>query len=605
MASPGESSIDSPPLGPVGSPLHTPPEGAALPATPPTRGRAHVIAGLVLAAVGAALFASSYQRWGHPIIDLGRDLYLPSQILEGRVLYRELLYNYGPLPPYLLALVVAVLGDTLPVFEGFGIAVGIATLGALYATGHRLGGCALGFSAALLFLVLSFFANSTWGCNFVLPYAYAATLGTALSLWSFYFLLRYLYDGRRGSSLAVSVGFLFGAVFAKQEVGLGIALLHGLAWWAHGVPRRSVLKILGLALVLGLVFVSAFAQRGPEEHALLAENLAKFVADPVSAPFFQMVAGLDRPQANLFRALESGARVAAVMLLAFFGSAVPRLVRQKRWGAGLASAAALGAGLWLVWSSADVRLFQATPLLALAVAGHQLVRNRRDPLLLLAAYTLFSAPRVLLQFHPMWYGFYLVVPAYAFLVYALGRRLAGPPDARPFVVAALVGLSLLTLWRFERAMWESHREMTIVLVTPKGTLRDYPVGRAEALQEFLDYAAERFGRGRPRMVVFPEGVSLNYFADVENPTAYYLFTPPEIGSPAVERRILDELHATRPEYVVITSRDVREFGRRQFGVDYALGLGAWIEQGYVLERGFGGGASGPWRLVLLRRRDVD
>jgi hypothetical protein len=154
------------------------------------------LAWTLLVGTGVILFASSFRGWGDPIVDLGRDLYVSSQILEGRVLYRDLLYNYGPLAPYLLAGWVAMLGDGLWVFAAFGILVGLATLCALYAIGARLGGPWLGFSAAFLFLVLSFFASSTWGCNFVLPYSFAATLGTAFSVWSFYFLLRYLYDGR-------------------------------------------------------------------------------------------------------------------------------------------------------------------------------------------------------------------------------------------------------------------------------------------------------------------------------------------------------------------------------------------------------------------------
>ena len=50
----------------------------------------HGLAWACLMAIGFLLFADSYQRWGHPIIDLGRDLYLPGQLLEGRVLFRDL-----------------------------------------------------------------------------------------------------------------------------------------------------------------------------------------------------------------------------------------------------------------------------------------------------------------------------------------------------------------------------------------------------------------------------------------------------------------------------------------------------------------------------------
>jgi len=128
------------------------------------------------------LFIESYQRWGHPIIDIGRDLYLPSQILQGRVLYQELLYNYGPTVPYLLAGITAVLGDHLRVFAGVGFVSGALTMIALYAVGARLGGWLEGFGSALMFLIFGFFANSTWGCNFMLPYV-VVLLPLSIPVW--------------------------------------------------------------------------------------------------------------------------------------------------------------------------------------------------------------------------------------------------------------------------------------------------------------------------------------------------------------------------------------------------------------------------------------
>lgn len=564
----------------------------------------HALAWALLAAAAVGLYVSSYQGWGDPIIDLGRDLYLPSQILEGRVLYRDLLYNYGPAAPYLLAGAVALFGDGLRVFESFGILVGLATLGALYAVGVRLGGVLAGFSAALLFLVLSFFAASTWGCNFVLPYAYAATVGTAFATGSFALLLGYLYGGRSAPSLAWSVALLFAAVLSKPEVGFGIAAVHVLAWWAHQVPRRAVVLTLGAAALLGALFVAAFAARGGGEHALFAENLAKFAGDSGTAEFFKLVAGLDRPGPHLLRALTSAGKLGVVLLLAGFGGLALALAREKRYVRAAAAALALAACAALVWRWADVRLFQAAPLVALGALGYGLARDRKDPLVLLAAFVLFSAPRVVLQFHPMWYGFYLVVPSYPFLVYALGARAAARLPARRAAVAALAALAALLLGRFELAMARAYGDKTSVLVTSKGVMRDRPGGRVEAVAAFLDYAETRLAPARPSLVVMPEGVSLNYFTGMPNPTAYYLFTPPEVGSAEVEGRMVRELAAAAPDYLVLTSRDLSEFGRRGIGLDYALELGDWIRGAYDLERVFEGGGEEPWRLVLLRRRDA-
>ena len=125
---------------------------------------------------------------------------------------------------------MALFGDGLALFETVGILIGLATLAALYLLGSRLAGPAAGLGASLLFLLLSFFAASTWGANFVLPYSYAATLGTAFAMWSFYFLYRYLFDQEtRGTLLAWSALLLFAALLSKQEIGLALALAHALA----------------------------------------------------------------------------------------------------------------------------------------------------------------------------------------------------------------------------------------------------------------------------------------------------------------------------------------------------------------------------------------
>src|SRR5215470_17656168 len=52
---------------------------------------------LLLFVVAAVAFTQSYQRWLDPIIDTGRDLYIPGQIDQGARLYRDIRYQYPPL----------------------------------------------------------------------------------------------------------------------------------------------------------------------------------------------------------------------------------------------------------------------------------------------------------------------------------------------------------------------------------------------------------------------------------------------------------------------------------------------------------------------------
>lgn len=569
----------------------------------------HLLAGSLLAVTAALLYAFSFKAWGHPIIDLGRDLYLPSQILEGRILYRDVLYNYGPAAPYLLASVTAVLGDALWVFEGIGLVIGLATLCGLYGIGNRLGGVWIAFPSALMFLMLSFFANSTRGCNFVLPYSFDATLGIACALWSFYFLHRYVYEHGSAGMLAYSVGFLFLALLSKQETGLAIAGVHALAWWTHRIPRKAVWLTLGSGAVVGLLFLAAFSARDPAEHALFAENLTKFAGGSDTSGFFAGLAGLDRPGENLLRTLAAAGKVGLVLFLGGMGGLAVRLIKRRRYTAAGLAALALAADVILVWRWANVRMFQVTPVLAVGVLAYFLIKDRKDPLVLLSTFTLLAGLRVLLQYHPMWYGFYLAVPAYVFAVYVFGARLPAWLPKRWFdqraATVAVGALALLLVWRFESTMLKSFDAKTSTLVTAKGSLRDHHSGRVEAISSFLDYIETDFppqDGDAPTMVVLPEGVSLNYFTGFLNPTAYYLFTPIEISSVAVEAEMIRELDDTKPDFLVMTSRDIAEYGRRGIGLDYAMELGDWIRRTYDLERLFEAGEAESWRLLLLKRR---
>src|SRR5262249_21751593 len=58
-------------------------------------------------AMGAAL---TWNRWGDLIIDCGRELDTPRQLAEGKMLYRDVRYWYGPFAPYFNSVLFRVFG---------------------------------------------------------------------------------------------------------------------------------------------------------------------------------------------------------------------------------------------------------------------------------------------------------------------------------------------------------------------------------------------------------------------------------------------------------------------------------------------------------------
>ena len=142
--------------------------------------RAEVWGIVAIAAAGALSIAQSWNRWLDPVIDAGRDLYVPLQLAGGAHLYRDIAYNYPPLTPYALAAVARLFGSSLALYIAIGFAVAIVSAAALYMLARRTAGVDAAFVAGLLFVTLCVAGRPNF--NFFFPYAHSMTFGAAFTM---------------------------------------------------------------------------------------------------------------------------------------------------------------------------------------------------------------------------------------------------------------------------------------------------------------------------------------------------------------------------------------------------------------------------------------
>jgi uncharacterized membrane protein len=74
----------------------------------------------------------SWGTWPDPLIDFGRELYVPWQLTAGKVLYRDIAHLNGPLSPYLNALWFKLLGVSLRSLVVGNIAIWVLLVWMLY-----------------------------------------------------------------------------------------------------------------------------------------------------------------------------------------------------------------------------------------------------------------------------------------------------------------------------------------------------------------------------------------------------------------------------------------------------------------------------------------
>ncbi len=521
-------------------------------------------------AVAAAAIAQSWCGWLDPIIDTGRDLYIPEQMRHGVTLYRDIAYYYPPLTPYLLALVTALTGSSIAAYIGIGMTIAALTIAALWFAARVTGGELAAFSAAILFAACSIAGRSTWGTNYFFPYSHAATLATLFFCAFLAFLCHYLFAERRVSSLAVAMAFALAASWTKAEYAVFTGVVIVIAFAAHRL-RFAWLAGYVVVAIGSIGFVSILFRGYPAGRHWFFDNVAPstLLRSPYLRAFYREVTGVAHWAPLTGRSVAGALALAAIVLLLAAADRAPKSSTRVL----CFSAAAIAAALLL----GDDRFFRAWTVLQLALVPFAL-RRPREPLLILLAASLCTTSRVFFNIVPVWYGFVFVVPLYVLLSYVLFAWL---PErgvySRQTSRAMLVLVACIALQSLGSAHLTYGRK-THPIVTGRGTIFDAVAGRAEAI-ETLRREAPRLGIRS--LVVMPEGLALNYVLRIPTPIAYYTFTPPEAADPAAEARILAEFETKKPEWIAFVPRAVTEFGAKEFGVDYDQRLMSFIRSNYA------------------------
>ena len=539
--------------------------------------------------------ALTWQRWGNPLIDCGREMNQPLRLLRGEWLYGDVSHFYGPLAPVVNAGLYRVLGASLDTLRGAGLVATLVVLAATYCLARQL----MGRTGAALSAI-----SVTWLCalslsgNFLLPYSYAAVYGAALALLSLVLGVRGLRSGRMvtvvASGLVAALAFL-----AKTETGvaalsggLTCVLLASIPRWRAAALRVAVFLITAVGVPAATY---AWIASRVGWRALLVEGhlLYQHVA-PAPMAFNRHVFGLDQPAHSLLL-------VAAIVLrLGLVASLLTWLALRLHAGHDGRSSHALRLTGWLAAAVVAIGLaagfeggpYLAVPVILLALSGLHgrrlwlRLRSRGDArgrgalVFACAVFALASLARTILRVHSGGsYTSYLLPAAIVLFTYvwcALLPALMPTSRARRFV--RLSGLVLLTCWVVGVAATSVVRYRTTNtagLVTPRGVMMTTPAmqrGFAAAIA-FIEE------RTRPDdfVAVLPEGTSLLFFTDRRNPLHEEITVPGFLD----EDRAIRSLAEKPVALVLIAARPTPEYGPARFGYDYAQRLMRLIEERFV------------------------
>jgi hypothetical protein len=569
------------------------------------------LSAIALGALTLFFLTMSWRKWPDPLVDFGKELYLPWRLSQGALMYRDVDDYYGPLSQHINAAIFAMFGSGLIVLVIFNLLIFAAIVIALYFLCRRAWGPFAALVSCAIFVSVFGFGQyvGIGNYNYATPYSHESTHGLLVCLLLVHAISRWLQSPAWANALWV--GGLFGlTAVLKLEIlfAAGLVCIAGIVigWSARGLTSASeALAGLAGAALPTLLFALYFSFRVPWNVALSMACRAWLNAAHASDPIQQSFLGFDRFGENLIghvvATLFAIAAIGGICALAWLADRAASLP-GRAIAAGLAVSGMIAIGFYAIhWRNVGRCLLglMLVYMIAGAVPILRKVKGARISVtvalrFLLALLAVGMLARMALNGRIYHYGYYqaalaaVLIPAVLlgelparlhFGRWGKGTAIAGALCLLFPGVIILAGQSFKMLSLRTYAVSEGRDRFYTFppKIDPRGVLVD------EASKRLRQAASGQ------TLLVLPDGAMINYLARMPNSVAPFEYYTPEVAG-LHEGILVEELRRHPPDWVAIVSRDLRESGIQRYGAEPGKGqeIMQWVFENYQPKASLGG-----------------
>ena len=233
---------------------------------------ADVLAIGALTLLALVVAAVTWNSWGDLNSDTGYDLVAGQRVANGEIPYRDFVYYYGPLAPYLAGLATLIGGAGIAAGVVLGFVLTGLILAATYALARKVVGPAGAFLAAAVTVGVAFIPDNY---SYILPHTFAATLGTLGLLVLLLCIARYAET--TSSPSLIAAGCAAGMLTLTKPEAMVAGYVAAGTWLVlrarSGARFRREIALFGIpALAVPAAVYGALATV-VSPHDLLLENL--------------------------------------------------------------------------------------------------------------------------------------------------------------------------------------------------------------------------------------------------------------------------------------------------------------------------------------------
>lgn len=232
-----------------------------------------------------------FARQSNPIIDVGAEEYIPLQMFEGKVLYKDIFAILTPLSYQLNSFLFLILGASINTLYFAGCINALIIILAIYFIACNLTSPIN--SAAITFSVMAFACFTFYIFSYLFPNSFGIIYALSTFLLSALFFMCYLKNSNPkfvvASSFFISLSLLF-----KYEFIAFLPILVVSALFYKPIPRKYVLYCLIAGLSVPLFSFSLLFMQGVtlEELLKIVDFIKKFSVSETRTYFLSNYVGL-------------------------------------------------------------------------------------------------------------------------------------------------------------------------------------------------------------------------------------------------------------------------------------------------------------------------
>ena len=484
-------------------------------------------------------FIIGYGHFGDIMVDSFREAYIPSEVIKGQVLYKNIFTIYAPFSYLFNALLFKIFGVHLSVLYFAGLFASYAILNLVFAIANRFMNKTYSLSIVLFIISVSVLSPNVF--NFYFPYSYGILYGVLFILASIYFALK---DKFQLSYLMYSF-----AICSKYEFILLLPLL------LYVTRTKDLWKnILALILPFLVTYTPLFLMGARLDDIITSLQIILSMSSTKTIYWFYSVMGLT------FRW-----ELVPIYIMNFLKVFIPLLFMYyfRSW--------------WLILLTVIYFYFIVTPelfiyafplILILLVRKFSTINHEK---LFFVLASLLVSMKIFFAETFMSYGVFFIPFALISIFLLIPPRFKKPL----FIIILICALN------FGIKNSISLASKNIKIKTEQGVVYTSEKSVSETINYIQNNTSDT-----DKIVVYPECLAINFMTGRKSDNKFYSLIPLYVETFG-EELITKRLDFIKPEYIVISNYNTSNYYYSYFGQDYAGEIYNYILKNYSLEKEFG------------------